>query len=200
MGVLDDFFLGRNRERRQLASSQLEDLRNAKVLALTERGALIETADRRASTMGAATALLRTTGGLPEGFFTKASRESLVAFRGDTGKETAGLLASRGIGKGSTVSDLAGALGSGGEAASSSRKIAEEIDLYLKENRKNGRANASSTGSRFGGSTSPFSSGQSNPTQSFQKGYGLVNLNNDNEDINDLGKFLENLFPSTRRY
>lgn len=172
MGVLDDFFLGRNRERKQLANSRLEDIRNAKVIALGDKGALIETADRRASSQGAAVAMLRTTGSIPEGFFVTASRQSLVPFAQDSGNETAKALRDNGAGLGSTVSDLNRVIN--GSAANGSQSLKEEMLRLLNES----------------GQSETNTTSMSRPTSSR---VGLADANPKNTDYNALNEFLSNI-------
>lgn len=193
MGRLDDFFLGRNRERRALANARLNDLQNAKILTLTERGALIETPDRRASTSGAATALMRTTGSLPEGFFATASRQSLVPFSGETGASTLAGLNSRGVRAGSNVSELGSAVNgdTGREAVEQSGgRLADLLNDFVAGNSGRPASPASSSGGRFGGGNHSNPSGISSPGSGVRQGFGLLGDNPDNSDLLLLNDFL----------
>jgi hypothetical protein len=107
MGFLDDYLLGRNRERSNLDNSVLRDTVNAKVTRFTPQGVQFQGVDRRASSRGAATALLRTTGSIPPGFFNndQGGLNNIISFD-NVGGDTFKQLQNDGIQEGSLVSDL----------------------------------------------------------------------------------------------
>lgn len=105
MSFLDDFLLGRNRNRNRLGESLRRDTANARVTRVSPKGVAFEGVDRRASTLGAANALLNSTGSIPSGFFTGVTRETVIPFRQENGADFQ-LLQDNNIQAGSRVSDL----------------------------------------------------------------------------------------------
>lgn len=113
MGVLDDILLGRRGDQSALQSSVLRDYMQAKVVSLTEKGIAFERFDNRASTLGAATALQRTTGRIPEGFFTGVSQNapntansSIMAFQTENAQQMFKKLTDAGVASGTTLAEL----------------------------------------------------------------------------------------------
>jgi len=117
MGLLDDFLLGRGSERDNLDRFFLRDSRNQRVTRFGPRGLQVEGTDRRASTQGAATALLRTTGRLPEGFFNGPNRSTIIPFQQEGG-DVFQRLQNAGIQEGSTFSQVLSALNNGSSTTS----------------------------------------------------------------------------------
>jgi hypothetical protein len=111
MGFLDDYLLGRKQERNNLDNSFLRDNANARITRFTPQGIQFQGVDARASSKGAATALLRTTGSIPQGFFNnnQGGLDNIITFD-EVGGDTFNRLQDAGIGEGSLVSDLYKAL------------------------------------------------------------------------------------------
>lgn len=113
MGILDDFLLGRSGDNKSLDSAILRDYLGSKIVGLSNKGVVFERPDNRASTLGAATALQRTTGRIPEGFFNRVNEKapntlgsSTIAFDGDKGQDIFASLRNQGIGVGSTLGQI----------------------------------------------------------------------------------------------
>lgn len=120
MGVLDDILLGRRGDQHSLQSNVLRDYMQSKVVSLTEKGIAFERLDNRASTLGAATALQRTTGRVPEGFFTGVSQNapntfdsSIMAFQTENAQQMFKKLTDAGVASGTTLAELSAKAGGG---------------------------------------------------------------------------------------
>lgn len=198
MGVLDDYFLGRTREQRAVARAQLDAMQDSKIVALSAKGALVETIDRRASTIGAAVALQRTTGSVPAGFFNTLSRESLVPF-GEGGEARFDSLTKQGIGVGSNARAITGVLDNVRAPAlpEGRQQFGGVLRDFFKGNGgkrqrpSNGGFNGGSGGSRFGGAPNPSGGKLSSPTSALRDGYGLKGGVSDEEYLLNLNPFLD---------
>lgn len=139
MGLLDDFLLGRNRrsENNLIDDYFRRDTSNLKVKALNDKAFTTEVADTRASSLGAATALLRTTGSLPKGFFS-AGVSAPIAFDNQGGKAYK-KLRDAGIGAGSKTSQLYDALyGQQNLAADENDRLGQTLRNILSNNGRDG--------------------------------------------------------------
>lgn len=152
MSIIDDFLLGRNRNRQAVRNTMLQDYMKAKVIDVTDKGLVFEQTRVNGSTLGAATALQATTGMLPDGFFNGVSDNavnsrggSVLAFpeaqRADLFKKLTDL----GIGAGSTVNELEAVLGQSGN---------EEIASMLQKMLSNRGGNSQALGGQPFGSRS----------------------------------------------
>lgn len=177
MGVLDDYLLGRGQERFAVAQARFEAMRDSKIVALSDKGALINTLDRRVSTNAAAVAMQRTTGSVPENMFKTLSRESLVPF-GEGGAERFKKLQDRGVGVGSSAYELEGVNYQGGKAPQRPQRFGEVLRDFFRGNgargneKKRGGFNGANGGGRFGGAANPEGGKISQPTEALRRGYG----------------------------
>lgn len=194
MGMLDDLLLGRRGDR-NLTDSVMRDYLTQQVTALTEKGVAFEQTNRSGSTMGAATALTRTTGNLPAGFFNQVSENapntsgsSVLAFPSDTMKENFALLKNAGIGPGSNVQDLLAVIQAEGAKSKDGKKteLQTVLEGMLGQNGKK-RQPFGSTDDKNRASSDGFPS----PNTEFLQGY-RANGASTNNDVSALGNYLSN--------
>lgn len=130
MGVIDDFLLGLNNDRKSLGEAYARDNSNPRLRHFTSKGFSTDIPDQRASTLAAGTALLRSTGSLPSGFFNRSSGP--IAFDTDGGSQYQ-RARDAGVNVGSSLQDLIQSLGQGsnpsqprGQRTGSARPIPRE--------------------------------------------------------------------------
>jgi len=195
MSLIDDFLLGRGRERRRVGDSLLQDFMNRQVTKITDKGLVFEQHNNSGANLGAATALQRTTGQIPQGFFNGISDNapntagsSVLAFpdaeRGAIFKR----LTEAGIKPGTSVSDLQNILKQQGN-----EDLSQMLQRMIGNNTGPVDGKRQAFGSSDAGSGRASSDGFASLVRSFVNGYKQDKNANpkQNNDVGSFGNYME---------